>query len=97
LTPNAKIVLDRRYLKKDIQGQVIEKPEDMFRRVARVVASADAFYGRVNEIPNSEELFFQIMTQLEFLPNSPTLMKPAVLWVSFGLFVLPVEDSIDSI
>ncbi|MBI4765981.1 MAG: vitamin B12-dependent ribonucleotide reductase [Deltaproteobacteria bacterium] len=98
LTPNAKIVLDRRYLKKDAQGQVIEKPEDMFRRVARVVASADALYGREDQIPNSEELFFQVMTQLEFLPNSPTLMNAGrSLGQLSACFVLPVEDSIDSI
>jgi ribonucleoside-diphosphate reductase alpha chain len=98
LTPNAKIVLDRRYLKKDIQGQVIEKPEDMFRRVARVVASADAFYGKGDQIPDTEELFFQIMTRLEFLPNSPTLMNAGrSLGQLSACFVLPVEDSIDSI
>jgi ribonucleoside-diphosphate reductase alpha chain len=98
LTPNAKIVLDRRYLKKDIQGQVIEKPEDMFRRVARVVASADALYGREDQIPDTEELFFQIMTRLEFLPNSPTLMNAGrSLGQLSACFVLPVEDSIDSI
>jgi ribonucleoside-diphosphate reductase alpha chain len=98
LTPNAKIVLDRRYLKKDIQGQVIEKPEDMFSRVARVVASADAFYEREDQIPETEELFFQIMTRLEFLPNSPTLMNAGrSLGQLSACFVLPVEDSIDSI
>ncbi len=98
LTPNAKIVLDRRYLKKDAHGQVIEKAEDMFRRVARVVASADALYGREDQIPNSEELFYQVMTQLEFLPNSPTLMNAGrSLGQLSACFVLPVEDSIDSI
>ncbi|OGP50638.1 MAG: ribonucleoside-diphosphate reductase, adenosylcobalamin-dependent [Deltaproteobacteria bacterium RBG_13_43_22] len=98
LTPNAQLVLNKRYLKKDIQGQVIEKPEDMFRRVASVVASADALYGKEVQIQTTEEMFFQIMTRLEFLPNSPTLMNAGrSLGQLSACFVLPVEDSIDSI
>jgi len=98
LTPNAKIVLDKRYLKKDNQGQVVEKPEDMFRRVAQAVASADAFYGKKDRVKKTEELFFQIMIRLEFLPNSPTLMNAGrALGQLAACFVLPVEDSIDSI
>jgi ribonucleoside-diphosphate reductase alpha chain len=98
LTPNAKIVLNKRYLKKDTQGQVIENPEDMFRRVAQVVASADALYGRKDQVKKSEKLFFQMMTRLEFLPNSPTLMNAGrSLGQLSACFVLPVEDSIDSI
>ncbi len=98
LTPNAKIVLTKRYLKKDTQGQVIENPEDMFRRVAQVVASADALYGRKDQVKESEDLFFKIMTRLEFIPNSPTLMNAGrSLGQLSACFVLPVEDSIDSI
>jgi ribonucleoside-diphosphate reductase alpha chain len=98
LTANAKIVLNKRYLKKDNQGQVIEKPEDMFRRVAHVVASADALYGKKEQVKKSEEAFYQIMTRLEFLPNSPTLMNAGrSLGQLSACFVLPVEDSIDSI
>ncbi|HMK65739.1 MAG TPA: vitamin B12-dependent ribonucleotide reductase, partial [Thermodesulfobacteriota bacterium] len=98
LTPNAKIVLNKRYLKKDNQGQVIEKPEDMFRRVARVVASADGLYGKKGEVKKSEEAFYQMMTRMEFLPNSPTLMNAGrSLGQLSACFVLPVEDSIDSI
>ena len=98
LTPNAQIVLNKRYLKKDNQGQVIEKPEDMFRRVAQVVASADALYGKKDQVKKSEELFYQIMTRLEFMPNSPTLMNAGrSLGQLSACFVLPVEDSIDSI
>jgi ribonucleoside-diphosphate reductase alpha chain len=98
LTPNAKIVLNKRYLKKDNQGQVIEKPEDMFRRVAHVVASADSLYGKKGDIKKLEEAFYQMMTRLEFLPNSPTLMNAGrSLGQLSACFVLPVEDSIDSI
>ena len=98
LTPNAKIVLNKRYLKKDNQGQVTEKPEDMFRRVAQVVASADELYGDKDQIKKSADLFYQIMTRLEFLPNSPTLMNAGrSLGQLSACFVLPVEDSIDSI
>ncbi|MGC1403626.1 MAG: ribonucleotide reductase N-terminal alpha domain-containing protein, partial [Thermodesulfobacteriota bacterium] len=98
LTPNAKIVLNKRYLKKDNQGQVIENPEDMFRRVAQVVASADELYGAKDQIKKSADLFYQIMTRLEFLPNSPTMMNAGrSLGQLSACFVLPVEDSIDSI
>jgi ribonucleoside-diphosphate reductase alpha chain len=98
LTPNAQIVLNKRYLKKDNQGQVIEKPEDMFRRVAQIVASADALYGGKDRIKKTEERFLQMMTRLEFLPNSPTLMNAGrSLGQLSACFVLPVEDSIDSI
>ncbi len=98
LTPNAKIVLNKRYLKKDNQGQVTENPEDMFRRVAQVVASADELYGDKEQIKKSADLFYQIMTRLEFLPNSPTLMNAGrSLGQLSACFVLPVEDSIDSI
>jgi ribonucleoside-diphosphate reductase alpha chain len=98
LTPNAKIVLNKRYLKKDLQGQVIETPEDMFHRVAQVVSSADALYGRKDQIKKSEKLFYQMMTRLEFLPNSPTLMNAGrSLGQLSACFVLPVDDSIDSI
>lgn len=98
LTPNAKVVLNKRYLKKDNQGEVIEKPEDMFRRVAQVVASADALYGKKEQAKKTEEAFYQAMTRLEFLPNSPTLMNAGrSLGQLSACFVLPVEDSIDSI
>ena len=98
LTPNAQIVLNKRYLKKDAKGQVIEKPEDMFRRVARVVTSADALYGKTDQLKKTEDLFYRIMTGLEFMPNSPTLMNAGrSLGQLSACFVLPVEDSIDSI
>jgi ribonucleoside-diphosphate reductase alpha chain len=98
LSANAQIVLNKRYLRKNDKGQVIEKPEDMFRRVARVVASADNRYGKKAQAKKSEETFYRMMTQLEFMPNSPTLMNAGrSLGQLSACFVLPVEDSIDSI
>ena len=74
LTSNALIVLSRRYLKKDEQERVIESPEEMFRRVAANVAQADLMYGRA-DVRATEEEFFRVLSNLEFLPNSPTLMN----------------------
>ena len=76
LTDNAKTVLERRYLIKDNQGRVIETPRELFIRVARHIAEADREYGaddaRVEQIAAG---FFNLMADLEFMPNSPTLMN----------------------
>ncbi|MEK6698953.1 MAG: adenosylcobalamin-dependent ribonucleoside-diphosphate reductase, partial [Nitrospirota bacterium] len=97
LTSNALIVLSRRYLKKDEQGRVIESPEEMFRRVAANVAQADLMYGRA-DVRATEEEFFRVLSNLEFLPNSPTLMNAGrPLQQLAACFVLPVEDSLESI
>ncbi|MGD2014504.1 MAG: vitamin B12-dependent ribonucleotide reductase [Desulfobacterales bacterium] len=99
LSDNARRVLRRRYLKKDSHGKVIETPEQMFRRVARHIAGAEKKYGadkkRVKEL---EDIFFKIMTEFKFLPNSPTLMNAGRrLGQLAACFVLPVEDSMDGI
>lgn len=99
LSENAKKVLEKRYLKKDESGKLIETAEDMFRRIAKNIASADLYYGKnqlgVQEI---EEGFFEMMAKLEFLPNSPTLMNAGRdLQQLSACFVLPIEDSMESI
>ncbi len=99
LSQNARKVLEKRYLKKDIKGLPIETAEDMFRRVAKNIASADAFYGKSQEeIALTENVFFETMTALRFLPNSPTLMNAGRdLQQLSACFVLPINDSMESI
>ncbi len=99
ITKNSEIVLERRYLSKDREGNVIEKPDEMFHRVAHNLAQGDGFYGASKEqLQATEEKFYQTISALEFLPNSPTLMNAGrELQQLSACFVLPVEDSLDSI
>ncbi|MBF0342879.1 MAG: vitamin B12-dependent ribonucleotide reductase [Nitrospirae bacterium] len=99
LTPNAIKVLEKRYLKKDEAGVPVETPEDLFRRIAKFVASAELVYGKGgSELEALEGEFYDLMTSLSFLPNSPTLMNAGRrLGQLSACFVLPVEDSMESI
>jgi len=96
LSENALRVLQKRYLKKDDKGKVVETPRELFARVAWNLAQAERNYGaseiRVEETARS---FFRIMSSLEFLPNSPTLMNAGLeLQLLSACFVLPVDDSL---
>ncbi|TET82651.1 vitamin B12-dependent ribonucleotide reductase [candidate division TA06 bacterium] len=98
LSSNALAVLQRRYLEKSNNGEVIETPEQMFRRVAKNIASADRAFGSEKDVQRSEEEFLDMMTSMEFLPNSPTLMNAGRdLQQLSACFVLPIEDSMESI
>jgi len=98
LTLNAVSVLERRYLQKDDEGRVIETPAQMFRRVAKTVAAPDALYDRSVDLKMVEKEFYDVMTRLEFLPNSPTLMNAGTeIGQLSACFVLPVPDSIEGI
>jgi len=98
LSDNALRVLEKRYLKKDPQGGVVETPEKLFRRVAVHIAKAEARYGPRERVKEMEEVFYAMMTQGLFLPNSPTLMNAGRrLGQLAACFVLPVEDSMEGI
>jgi ribonucleoside-diphosphate reductase alpha chain len=98
-TPNALKVLEKRYLKKDEEGKIVETPDELFRRVAHTIALAEKEYGRPDQgIKEIEDEFYRMMTSLEFLPNSPTLMNAGRrLGQLSACFVLPVGDSMESI
>ena len=99
LSANAIKVLEKRYLRKDANGKLIETPEELFRRVAKNIATADSYYGKSEaDVKKSEEEFFDMMVRLEFLPNSPTLMNAGRdLQQLSACFVLPIEDSMEAI
>ncbi|MCA9399014.1 MAG: vitamin B12-dependent ribonucleotide reductase, partial [Candidatus Omnitrophica bacterium] len=99
VSDNALKVLKKRYLKKDNKGNVIETPEQMFRRVAYAIAVVEEKYGtNSSHVEMYKEEFFRMMNNLEFLPNSPTLMNAGCpLGQLSACFVLPIEDTMESI
>src|SRR5262249_57748045 len=94
LSSNARTVLEKRYLVKNEKGKPVEQPEDLFWRVAAVVAEADRRYGATDkQVEKAAEQFYYLMTQRRFEPNSPTLMNAGrPLGQLSACFVLPVQD-----
>ena len=96
LSENALKVLRARYLLKDEKGEIIESPKEMFRRVSHAIAAAEKLYH--NDARFWEERFYDLMTSLKFLPNSPAIMNAGKSMGQLAAcFVLPVEDSMTSI
>jgi ribonucleoside-diphosphate reductase alpha chain len=98
LSPEAKIVLRRRYLNRNAQGSISETIPQLFWRIATDIAQAEQLYPASTRLANAAERFYHSMARLEFLPNSPTLMNAGrPLQQLAACFVLPVEDSLSSI
>lgn len=98
LSLNAVSVLERRYLQKDNRGRVVETPSEMFRRVAEATAAPTVVYYKSIDLRSLEDEFYKTMANLEFLPNSPTLMNAGTeIGQLSACFVLPVGDSIEEI
>ena len=98
LSKNALLILEKRYLKKDENGNVIETPEEMYERVARVIADVENNYNSGYSSQELFERFYNMMVDFYFQPNSPTLMNAGTpLGQLSACFVLPVEDSMEAI
>ena len=98
ISQNARTVLERRYLKKSHDGRIVEKPGQLFSRVARHIAKAEIGADSNVDVSAIEMAFYEAMTSFRFLPNSPTLMNAGRrLGQLAACFVLPVEDSLDGI
>ena len=99
LSQNAIKVLEKRYLKRDAQGNPTERPEDLFMRVASTLAAADKKFGSTQEeVDKTTKEFYSFITNRYFMPNSPTLMNAGrELGQLAACFVLPVEDSLEGI
>lgn len=98
LSENSLKVLQQRYLRKDADGAIVETPDKLFRRVAHTVASAELFWGKAEDAKIWEEKFYGVMSELLFLPNSPTLMNAGTNSNQLSAcFVLPVDDNMTGI
>ncbi len=104
LSDNALVVLEKRYLRKDSDGNIVETPELMLRRVARAIAEAEMIYGTKADAAHWEDEFYNVMATLDFVPNSPTLMNAGIglqdgtgTGTLSACFVMGLEDTMDGI
>ncbi len=104
LSDNALVVLEKRYLRKDTDGNIVETPEQMLRRVARAIAQAETIYGTKSDAAHWEDEFYDVMATLDFVPNSPTLMNAGIglqdgtgTGTLSACFVMGLEDTMDGI
>lgn len=98
ISDNSLVVLERRYLKKNENGEIVESPEELFIRVAHNIANVELNYNPDADVKKIERDFYEMMVNFDFLPNSPTLMNAGrELQQLSACFVLPVEDSMASI
>ncbi len=98
LTVNALKVLERRYLLRDEDGNIVETPRELYRRVSRAIAAVETRFDPQADIKALAESFFEMMRRAEFIPNTPTLMNAGMPRGQLSAcFVLPVEDSIVAI
>ncbi|MDA1189014.1 MAG: vitamin B12-dependent ribonucleotide reductase [Chloroflexi bacterium] len=98
LSENARVVLNKRYLRRNKKGEVTETPEGMIRRVAKAIAQPELLYGTDTDAKEAEEQFFDVMSTLDFVPNSPTLMNAGTgAGTLSACFVIGLDDSMESI
>ena len=98
LSANAIRVLEARYLRRDVSARLAETPEQLFERTAQAVAHAETFLGKAYQVSYWQTEFYELLSSLDFLANSPTLMNAGTpLGQLSACFVLPVEDTIEGI
>ena len=98
LTENARVVLRKRYLRKNAAGEVVETPAGMLRRVARAISEPELSYGTEHDRQRAEDDFYAITSTLEFVPNSPTLMNAGTgAGTLSACFVMGLDDSMEGI
>ena len=98
LTENSRIVLEKRYLRKNSDGEIIETPEKMFERVASAIAEPENLYGDTGDFSYWQGRFYEIMHTLEFVPNSPTIMNAGTgAGTLSACFVMGLDDSMEDI